>query len=90
MFILPGITRSGLRKEGMGFCRELPAHRRGIHPRKGILPEITISFTLIQTDKIKMRGKSTKWYNIFRISSSNSSVLPMPTKKNFNMKTSLN
>jgi hypothetical protein len=41
----------------MGFRRELPAYRRGIHPRKGIPPGITSLFTQIQAGKIKMRGK---------------------------------
>jgi hypothetical protein len=35
--------------EGMGFRRELTAHWRGIHPRKGIPPIIISSFTLIHT-----------------------------------------
>jgi hypothetical protein len=43
---------------GMGFRRELPAHRLGIHPRKGIPPGITSLFTRIQAGKIKIRGKS--------------------------------
>jgi hypothetical protein len=30
---------------GRGFCRESPVQRRGIHPRKGILPGITSLFT---------------------------------------------
>jgi hypothetical protein len=43
---------------GIGFCWELPAHRRQIDPRKGIPPRITSLFTRIQAGKIKMRGKS--------------------------------
>jgi hypothetical protein len=42
----------------MGFRRELPAYRRGIHPRKGIPQGIVSLFTRIQTGMIKMRGKS--------------------------------
>jgi hypothetical protein len=41
-----------------GFRRELPALKRGIHPRKGILPGITSLFTQIRASKIKMRRKS--------------------------------
>jgi hypothetical protein len=57
---LPEITSSFYEAStgGMGFCRELPAHRWGIHPRKGILPGITL--TRIQTAKIKMLGKSSE------------------------------
>jgi hypothetical protein len=43
---------------GRGFRRELQAHRRGIHPRKGIPPGITDLFSRIQAGKIKIRGKS--------------------------------
>jgi hypothetical protein len=55
----------------MGFRRELLAHRRGIHQRKGIPPGITSSFRLIQTGKIKSKDQNS------RISSSKSSKLPM-------------
>jgi hypothetical protein len=41
-----------------GICQELPPHRQGIHPRKGIPPGITNSYTWIQAGKIKIRGKS--------------------------------
>jgi hypothetical protein len=63
MVIPPGITSSWTRNptEECLFHRELPAQGQGIHPRKGIPPEITSSFTLIQTGKIKMRRKSSKW-----------------------------
>jgi hypothetical protein len=44
--------------KGRGFCKELPAHRRGIFPRKGIPPGITSLFTRIQAGKITIRGKS--------------------------------
>jgi hypothetical protein len=43
---------------GMGFRWKLPAHGRGIHPKKAILLGITSSLTLIHVDKIKMPGKS--------------------------------
>jgi hypothetical protein len=43
---------------GMGFRWELPAHKRGIHTRKGISQGITSLFMRIQAGKIKMRGKS--------------------------------
>jgi hypothetical protein len=43
---------------GRGFCRELPPHRQGIHPSKGIPMGITSLFTRIQAGKIKIRGKS--------------------------------
>jgi hypothetical protein len=46
---------------GREFRLELPAHRRGIRPRKVILPGITNSFTRIQAGKIKNRGKSFEW-----------------------------
>jgi hypothetical protein len=42
----------------MGFRRESPDYRRGIHPRKGIPPGIASLFTRIQDGKIKIRGKS--------------------------------
>jgi hypothetical protein len=45
---------------GRGFRLELPAHRRGIHPRKGIPLGIASLFTQIQAGKIKMGGKSFK------------------------------
>jgi hypothetical protein len=45
---------------GMGFCRELSAHRQGINLRKWIPLGITSLFTRIQTGKIKMLGKSFK------------------------------
>jgi hypothetical protein len=44
----------------MGVRRELLSDRRGIHPRKGIPLGINSSFTLIQTGKIKIRGKSSE------------------------------
>jgi hypothetical protein len=47
---------------GMGFRRELPARRTGIHMRKGISPEITSSLMRIQAGKIKMRVKPFEWY----------------------------
>jgi hypothetical protein len=43
---------------GWGFHQELPAHRRGIPPKKGIPAGITCLFTRIQAGKIKTRGKS--------------------------------
>jgi hypothetical protein len=68
---------------GTGFCRKLPGHRRGIHPRKGIPPGITSLFTQIQAGKSKMRGNS-------RISSSKSYILTMKSFfENLNTKTSL-
>jgi hypothetical protein len=45
---------------GLGSCEVLTVHRRGIHWRKGIPQGIASSFTLIQTGKIKVRGKSSK------------------------------
>jgi hypothetical protein len=45
--------------KGMGFRRELPAHRQGIHPMKGIPPGITSLFTQYQAGTI-MHGKSFK------------------------------
>jgi hypothetical protein len=47
---------------GRGFRQELPAHRRGIHLRKGDSTRIyqLKVFTLIQAGKIKMRGKSSE------------------------------
>jgi hypothetical protein len=42
---------------GMGFCPKLPAHRQGFHSRTGIPPEISSSWTLTQTGKIKKRKK---------------------------------
>jgi hypothetical protein len=44
--------------EGRGFRWELPAQRKGIHPRKGIPPGITSFFMRIQAGKIKICGKS--------------------------------
>jgi hypothetical protein len=41
----------------IGFCGELPTHKRGIHPRKRIPPGITSLFTQIQAGKIKVHGK---------------------------------
>jgi hypothetical protein len=53
--------KNHLRKEettgGRGF-RELPAHIRGIHPRKRIPPGITNLFTQIESGKIKTSEKS--------------------------------
>jgi hypothetical protein len=43
---------------GMGFRRELPAHRRRIHQWNRIQPGITRLFTRIQAGKIEMSGKS--------------------------------
>jgi hypothetical protein len=60
MVIPPGINSPGT-IEGMGFCQKLPAHRREIHLRNGILPGITSSRKLIQTGKIKIGEKSSKW-----------------------------
>jgi hypothetical protein len=47
---------------GRGFRQELPAHRRGIHPRKGIPPGITRLFKRILAGKVKICGKSFKQY----------------------------
>jgi hypothetical protein len=41
-----------------GFRWELPAHRVGIHPRKGIQPGITSLFTRMQAGKVKIHRKS--------------------------------
>jgi hypothetical protein len=43
---------------GRGFRRELPAHRRGIYPKKGIPSGITSLLTQIQAGKIKIRRKA--------------------------------
>jgi hypothetical protein len=67
---------------GRGIRPELPAHRRGIHPRKGISPGITVLFTRIKAGKIKMGRKSLKGNNS-RISSSKSNFLAMSTLKKF-------
>jgi hypothetical protein len=42
------------------FRRELPAQRRGIHPKNGIPPGITSSWTLNQTGKKKICEKSSE------------------------------
>jgi hypothetical protein len=44
----------------MVFHQELPAKGREIHPRNWILQEITDSWKLIQTSKIRMCEKSSK------------------------------
>jgi hypothetical protein len=44
----------------IGFCRELSAHKQGIHLWKGIPLGIISLFTRIQVGKIKMCGNSFK------------------------------
>jgi hypothetical protein len=74
---------------GRGFRRELPAHRRGIHPSKGIPPGITSLFTRIHAGKIKIRGKSLERYQfqdqqLQILCTDNTNFF-----KNFNLKASL-
>jgi hypothetical protein len=58
------VLRSSHRNEestgGRGFYHTLLAHGREIYRRNGILPRMTSSWRLIETDKIKMREKSSK------------------------------
>jgi hypothetical protein len=64
---------------GMGFRRELLAHRRGIHPRKGIPTGITILFTQSQAGKIKMSGKSFEQFQDQQIQIPYTVKVTMPT-----------
>jgi hypothetical protein len=70
------------------FCRELPPHGQGIHPRKGIPPGIT-TFTHIQAGKIKMHRKS---FELKQFQAQQLQILYTDNAnffKNLNMKTSL-
>jgi hypothetical protein len=63
--MLPGITKNPA-EEWKSTGNKKTAHRRGIHPRKGILLGITSSFKLIQTGNIKMREKF-KYENLIKL-----------------------
>jgi hypothetical protein len=70
---------------GMEFRQELPAHRQGIHLRKGIPPGITSLFTRIQAGKTKCVENPSNGNNS-RISSSKSNILTMATFLKFKYK----
>jgi hypothetical protein len=73
--------------EDFFFCWELLSHGHGIHskneilpgihPKKGIPPGFTSSWALIQTVKIKMRGKSAEQKQFQDQLLQISSILPM-------------